>query len=281
VLLISGSLTTILIECLNRETNPRVLIKRKTDRLRIELSRPDLQSVYTPNGPLSSGKLLTNGILRPLRMIFFSPIVFILCLYMSVVYGLLYLLFTTITGVFQSTYGWSPEICGLAYMGVGLGFFTALVIVAKLSDTTIVRMTKANNDVFEPEMRLPACVFFACFIPITFFWYGWAADKGAHWIVSILGLAPFGFGMIGIFMPIQTYLIDAFPEFAASALAALTASRSLFGALLPLAAPKMYEKLGLGWGNSTLGFIAIALIPAPALIYKFGGKIRKEHPIKL
>jgi len=48
---------------------------------------------------------------------------------MAVVYGLLYLLFTTITGVFISSYGWSPEICGLAYMGVGLGFFLSLALV--------------------------------------------------------------------------------------------------------------------------------------------------------
>jgi hypothetical protein len=43
----------------------------------------------------------------------------------------------------------------------------------------------------------------------------------------------------------------------------------------------MYAKLGLGWGNSLLGFIAIAMIPVPALIYKFGGQIRKSYPIKL
>lgn len=41
-------------------------------------------------------------------------------------------------------------------------------------------MTKANNGVFEPEMRLPACIFFACFIPISFFWYGWSIQAGVH-----------------------------------------------------------------------------------------------------
>ena len=61
--------------------------------------------------------------------------------------------------------------------------------------------------------------------------------------------------MMGIFLPIQTYLIDAFPSHASSAVAALTASRSLVGGVLPLAAPDMYEKLGLGWGNSLLGFV--------------------------
>jgi hypothetical protein len=87
--------------------------------------------------------------------------------------------------------------------------------------------------------------------------------------------------MMGIFIPIQTYTIDSFPTFAASGVAALTVSRSLFGAFLPLAGPSMYAALGLGWGNSVLGFIAIGLIPAPLLIYKFGGKIRKNHPVKL
>lgn len=52
--------------------------------------------------------------IRPLKMLIFSPIVFILSLYMAVVYGLLYLLFTTITTVFTDTYHWAPELGGLA-----------------------------------------------------------------------------------------------------------------------------------------------------------------------
>lgn len=87
--------------------------------------------------------------------------------------------------------------------------------------------------------------------------------------------------MMGIFIPIQTYVIDAFPQFAASGVAALTVMRSLFGAFLPLAGPTMYASLGLGWGNSVLGFIAFGLIPAPLLIYRFGEKIRKNYPVKL
>ncbi|KAH7314191.1 major facilitator superfamily domain-containing protein [Rhexocercosporidium sp. MPI-PUGE-AT-0058] len=269
ILLISGTVVSLGIELFNRETNHRVLMARKVARLQKELNRPSLRSCYDPEGPGQTPRqVLRNGIVRPLKMLFLSPIVFLLSLYMAVTYGLLYLLFTTITQVFQQTYGWDPEIGGLAYIGLGLGFFTGVAVVAKLSDATVVRMTKANNGQFEPEMRLPACIFFAGFIPVTFFWYGWSADKGVHWIVPVIGLIPFGFGMMGIFIPIQTYIIDSFPEFAASAIAALTVSRSLFA-------------LGLGWGNSLLGFIAIVLIPAPLLIYRFGAKIRKNYPVKL
>ncbi|KIN00177.1 hypothetical protein OIDMADRAFT_104150 [Oidiodendron maius Zn] len=281
LLLIAAAIIAIGVEILNKETNPKVLIRRKTRNLRKLLNRPELKSVYEQAAEQSKASVLLHGLVRPLKLLFRSPIVFLLSLYMAFVYGLLYLLFTTITGVFQGTYNWEPDICGLAYVGVGLGFFLGLGTVAKISDATVVRMTKANNDVFEPEMRLPACVFFAIFVPITFFWYGWAAEYKVHWIVPIIGLIPFGFGMIGIFMPIQTYIIDSFPEYAASGIAALTTSRSLFGALLPLAAPSMYAKLGLGWGNSLLGFVAIAMIPFPAIIYRFGGRIRKNHPVKL
>ncbi|TAQ83061.1 hypothetical protein B7494_g8615 [Chlorociboria aeruginascens] len=281
ILLIAASVVTIGIEIFTRETNPRVLIHRKTKRLQKQLNRPELRSCYDHGPPQSKTRVLLNGIIRPSKMLFFSPIVFILSLYLAVVYGLLYLLFTTITTVFQDVYHWDPEICGLAYIGLGLGFIAGLGVVAKISDATVIRMTKANDGVFEPEMRLPACIFFAFFVPMTFFWYGWVTEFAVHWSAAVIGLIPFGFGMMGIYIPIQTYVIDSFPTFAASGIAALTVSRSLFGAFLPLAGPSMYASLGLGWGNSTLGFISIALIPAPALIFKFGGRIRKNYPVKL
>jgi len=85
----------------------------------------------------------------------------------------------------------------------------------------------------------------------------------------------------GIFAAIQTYFIDAAGVYAASAMAGLTASRCLFATFIPLAASSMYAKLGLGWGNSLLGFVALGLIPAPALIYRYGGKIRAKYPINL
>lgn len=81
-------------------------------------------------------------------------------------------------------------------------------------------------------------------------------------------------------MPIMTYLIDAFTIHSASVIAANTVLRSLLGALLPLAGPKMYAALGLGWGNSLLGFIALALIPLPVVFYKYGKRIRAKFAIE-
>ena len=82
-------------------------------------------------------------------------------------------------------------------------------------------------------------------------------------------------------MSIQTYLVDAYTLHAASALAANTVLRSTVGALLPLAGPSMYARFGLGWGNSILGFIAVALTPMPFLFIKYGEAIRKNPRFEL
>lgn len=78
-------------------------------------------------------------------------------------------------------------------------------------------------------------------------------------------------------IPITAYLVDAFPMWASSATAAGTILRSIFGALLPLAGPSMYAKLGLGWGNTLLAFLSLACVPLPFLLIKYGEAIR-THP---
>lgn len=282
VLLMATGAITVLSQILNRETYARVLMMSKTAEMAKKLDRPGLRSCYEVKATRKTKMaIVKHGIVRPLRMLFLSPVVAVFSAYMALVYGLLYLLLTTITSVYETTYGWDPEISGLAFLGIGIGFFCGLAVTGATSDKVIIALTKKNGGVYEPEMRLPFMTVFAFFIPISFFWYGWATDKAVHWIVPILGLVPFGVGMIGIFISIQTYLIDAFSMYSASAVAALTVSRSLLGALLPLAGPKLYESLGLGWGNSLLGFIAVTMVPAPYYLWKHGEQIRKNHPIEL
>ncbi|KAL4868440.1 hypothetical protein BDV12DRAFT_103220 [Aspergillus spectabilis] len=282
LLLITGGALSFCIECFNKETYAPVLIRWKLAKLAKELSRTDLRSAYDQEGNgVSISKTLKLGLKRPIILLFKSPIVLFLATYMALVYGLLYLLFTTIPTTFLNQYGFSPGITGLAYIGIGVGFISGLVIAALTSDRVLIKLAARNGGKLEPEMRLPALVFWSCLLPISFFWYGWTTDKEVHWIVPIIGLAPFGVGMMGIYMPIQIYTIDCYPAYAASANAALTALRSLFGALIPLAGPKMFETLGLGWGNSLLGFVALAFVPVALLLTKYGKAIREKFPIDL
>jgi len=75
--------------------------------------------------------------------------------------------------------------------------------------------------------------------------------------------------MILTFMALQLYIVDAY-EFAASALAATSLLRSLFGFAFPLFAQRLFAALGVGGGNSLLGGFAILLGETRSLVAMLG-----------
>ena len=118
-------------------------------------------------------------------------------------------------------------IVGLNYIGSGVGALFGLattVMANKLYD----KLSDANGGKGLPEYRLPTLFVTTWFIPIGLFWYGWSAEAHVHWIMPVIGTFWFGIGIVSIFVAIQNYLVDGF-RFAASALAAATVFRSLFG----------------------------------------------------
>jgi hypothetical protein len=112
-------------------------------------------------------------------------------------------------------------------------------------------------------------------LPVGFFWYGWSAASHIHWIMPDIGAAILAAATICGYYAIQTYIIDSYQKFAASAVAAITTLRSLAGFGFPLFAPTLYDSLGYGWGNSVLAFVALAIgIPAPWFFWKYGERLR-------
>ena len=63
---------------------------------------------------------------------------------------------------------------------------------------------------------------------------------------------------------------------AASAIAANTFLRSLFGAVFPLFATYMFDALGVNWASTLLGCIALLLVPIPVVFWRYGAKIRAK-----
>ena len=95
--------------------------------------------------------------------------------------------------------------------------------------------------------------------------------------MPLVGTAFFGAGQVGNFMTINTYLVDSFTRYAASAVAASTVLRAIFGAVLPMTGLAMYDALGQGWGNSLLAFVLLLLCPIPWVFFVYGERIR-THP---
>lgn len=93
-------------------------------------------------------------------------------------------------------------------------------------------------------------------------------------MVPVLAGIPFGIGFMLIFIALLNYIADAYTIFAASAMAATSACRSIFGAILPLAARPMYRELGIAWASSLLGFLSLGMCIIPFAFIKYGDRIR-------
>ncbi|AEO58214.1 hypothetical protein MYCTH_2118654 [Thermothelomyces thermophilus ATCC 42464] len=269
---------TILSFCVLRETYPPVLLGRKAARLRRETGDDRYRSKLASG--IGSAELFRRSIVRPSRMLLCCPAVTILCAYVAVLYGTLYLLFATYSFVFGTVYAFSPSAAGLVFLPGGAGTLLGLAYMARFSDRTIAKRAAAATataTMATPEDRLPLVVTLpgALAFPAGLFLYGWSVECRVHWAVPLLGTAVTGFGSILVFVGIQTYLIDAFEKYAASAVGANTVLRGTVGALLPLSGLDLYHALGWGWGNSLLAFLALALAPVPLLFGRYGARIRK------
>ncbi|KAI1451833.1 bicyclomycin resistance protein [Annulohypoxylon moriforme] len=288
LLAIIGGFLSILMTFSLKESYAPVVLERKAARLRKETGNELMRSKL--DAGLSPRDYFKRGIIRPFKMLFLSPIVAITSLYMAVTYGYLYLLFTTMTEVFQGYYGFTTSTVGLAFIGLGVGSMIGILLFSGTSDRYIQRKAaqadaeaQATGGVkagMKPEYRLPLLPLGAMLIPAGLFIYGWTAQYKTHWIAPIIGTAVVGIGNLIVFMSIQMYLVDTFTIYAASAIACNTVVRSLAGAVLPLAGLPMYSKLGIGWGNSLLGFIAVALFPVSILVLKYGEVLRNRFVIK-
>ncbi|KAE8350895.1 major facilitator superfamily domain-containing protein [Aspergillus coremiiformis] len=221
----------------------------------------------------TAGQMLITSLTRPIKFLFLSPIVMIVSLYSAVTYSYMYILFTTFTEVFENVYNFTPGQAGLGYLGLGLGFCFGQVTVGYYSDRHVKKQEKIHGKM-KPEHRLPPLVLGCFLVPIGLFWYGWSAQYRLHWIVPIMGTFFVGAGIYYVHLVTQVYLVDSYTLYAASAVSAELALRCIFGATVPLAGTPLYESLGLGWGNSLLGFIALVFAPTSFFLLRYGESIR-------
>ncbi|KAF5023730.1 hypothetical protein F66182_4204 [Fusarium sp. NRRL 66182] len=286
IIAIMAGVLSVVFLIFSQETYAPVILARKTKRLRRETGNHHLRSKL--DAGLSPADHFKRCILRPFKMIMFSPVCIICGLFVAMAYAYLYILFTSLTPLFMRIYHFNAINAGLTFLGIGVGSVIGVTYFSYSSDRYMNKMAAAAEqagivdraEMMKPEYRLPPLKIGAILHPVGLFIYGWTAEYETHWIAPIIGTCIMGVGNIIVFMSLQMYLIDSFTIYAASALAANAVMRSIAAAVLPLAGLPMYDKLGMGWGNSLLGFVAAALIPTPWLFIKYGEYLRKRFEIK-
>lgn len=261
-----------------RETYGPRLLKDRAKRLRKETGDESYQTEAELQRKTLS-QVLRTALVRPFRLLFTQPIVQCLACYMAYLYGLLYLVLSTFPILWTSPeyYNESTGVGGLNYVSLGLGFWCGSQICAPFNDRIYRALKARNNNIGRPEFRVPLLGVSAILLPAGLFIYGWTAQTHCHWIAPNIGAFLFSMGAIISFQCMQTYMVDTYTRFAASAIAAGAFLRSIAGFGFPLFAPYMYSELRFGWGNSVLAFLAMGIsIPAPIFLWRFGEALRRR-----
>ncbi len=225
------------------ETYAPVLLRCRAQKLSEITGKHYISKLDHKQEQATLGKSLKIALSRPLILLFKEPIVFLLSLYLSIIYGTLYMLFAAFPIVFQKERGWNQGIGGLAFLGILVGMVFAIAYT--IPDNRHYIKVQQKHGGFAPPrgpaFRLDGRIYCAPSWPLLV-----RLDEfpSIHFLASIAAAVPFGFGMVLVFLSVFNYLIDSYTIFAASVLAANTVLRSCFGAAFPLFTSYMYANLG-------------------------------------
>ena len=261
------------------ETYAPLLLRKRAAKLSRDTGNVYRSKLEVGKPKPSLAKSFKVALSRPWILLIKEPIVLLLSIYLAIIYGTLYMEFGAFPIVYQENRHWSQGVGSLPFLGVLIGMLLAVIYAIfdnkRYQRAERVAMTKGATGA-PPEARLPPCMIGSVCLPIGLFGFAWTNYPQVHWIVSVIFTAPFGFGMVVLFLSVMNYLIDAYTIYAASVLAANSVLRSIFGATFPLFTLYMYDELGIHWASSIPAFLALICVPFPFLFYKYGPAIRRR-----
>ncbi|KAI4929642.1 uncharacterized protein J4E92_005307 [Alternaria infectoria] len=254
------------------ECYPPKLLVYKARRLRHETGNWALHTKFE-EWDVSIKELSKKFLLRPLQLLM-TPICFLVALYASFCYGILYMMLGGIPIIFGEMRGWPAVSATLPFLGILVGAIIGCSINA-YNQLLYNKVYRAAGNRAVPEARLPPMMLGSVLFSVGQFILGWTADPQYHWIAPVLGLVLLGTGFFTIFQAALNYLVDTFTLYAASAVAANTFLRSAFAGAFPLVVTPLYHNVGVGPASSITGGFAALLIPVPFVFYIYGKRIRR------
>ncbi|KAK4166522.1 citrinin biosynthesis cluster MFS transporter mrr1 [Cladorrhinum sp. PSN259] len=279
--LILGGVALVMVWGVKETYHPE-LVKKKTARMRKETGDERYWCRFEDEDQSGSKwEVVREGLKRPFVLAATEPILWFFNIWISIIYGILYLCFVAYPIVFTQYRGWSSSETGLSFLGIGLGTLFS-IFLEPLWRRIINSSPKRDPDTgrASPEATALVMSIGAVLTPIGQLAFSWTClPKSIHPVIPIAFGIFFGMGNTLSFIYGSNYLAGAYGIYAASALAGNAVLRSLAGALLPLAGPAMYKAMTPRWAGTFLGLLEVVLIPIPFMFYKYGDRIRNKSKL--
>jgi len=252
------------------ETYKKTILQKRTRMEEKSNALPPLKAAL----PLSA--VVQRIVLKPFKMLFVESIVLFMTVYMAFNFAVFYSFFAAFPYIFGGQYGFTPSQQGLTFISIALGCVVGFLAVVYIDRQTYPPLeAKYGVGAVPPEYRLYGAMVGCALNPVSLFWFGWAADAGVYWLCPVVAAVPFAVGNIMVYSSGALYIMNSYGSLhGASALSANSLLRYAGGGAFPLFTVQMFSFLGIGWASSLLGFVSVALVPVPWVLYKYGERIR-------
>lgn len=289
------------------ETFGPVLLKQKAQHLR-KLTNDMRFTAPIERGPTLRARILTN-LSRPVTLFSSEPIVIFLGLYLVLIFVINFTFLSGFEYILDDTYTLSPGISSLNFVSIAVGVLIDVALTplhSKLADRVhrrqcrafVVRKTTESSTSLDsealshesqarmhppqvgtdtpPELSLIRAAIAAPFLPISLFWLGWTNYPSIDPASGYAATVVFGYSFAAIFISSYQYVIDSYEIYASSALASITVARYVVSSGMIVATRPMYEGIGVHWTSTLLGLLAVALVPVPWVLLRYGDRVRAK-----
>ena len=279
--IINGVITVVGVIFIHESYTPALLRRKAAAQSKAASDSDKANGIVPPTATIPSfWSRLRTGLGRPINLLLYRPTIQILSFALGINFGVYSLLLSTLATLYIDKYNQNKLQASLHYIAISIGATIETQIGTRVMDWMYKYLTNRSNRSGTnkpgiPEYRAPYLVPGLLLVAIGTFWYGWSAEYTLHWAMVDVGVGILAAGTFIFGQGVIAYQLDAFGDFAASAGAASRFPCYIAGFTFPIFAPKLFEGLGYGWGNSTLGLAWIVLgFPIPFVLWVWGEKLR-------
>lgn len=215
---------------------------------------------------------LKDSLIKPLEISLKDPSVTFVNLYTSFCYATYYTFFDALPITYMSNYGFSmaqvAQACTCIMFGCAGGAAAYFYYVYYYGNPA------AKRGHVQQEERLKPALFAVLLIPIGILIFAFTSNGKIHWIVGMSGIAIYSGAVYIILQCLSMYMLQSYPQYAASLFAANDACRSVLAAGAVHVGVPFYNKLGVDGGCTALAAVSALGIIGMFVLYFKGASLR-------
>lgn len=268
-----------------RESKAEQLLQDKAEAVRERTGQSDLRAASSSEKGFSLKSFAKDSLFRPLEFLVMEPIVMFCAALCAIAFGLLYGLTAGLTVAytdppFDNTF--SEVSSSLSFIAILIGIL--LDVLPRFYDDYLFRRFQKQHTRIVPESKIRSFAIACPILAIGLWIFAWTVPPRVTvvpWPVSMIGLICIGFSTTDFSYVLFGYVTDSYGEFAASAVSALSTTRTIAAAVFPLFAFQMFSGLGTNIAASILAAVATAFAFTPILFLRYGKRLRQKSKTAL